>query len=149
MGDGGRRWAIEHGLQVCHPDDLLTEDSKSVYVNHMERLEKCCDSSSDEDGSGKLDTVGAVGVDGMGNVCAACSSGGISLKYPGRIGQAACYGSGCWAIDGNEDNPAVGICTTGTGEHIIKTFLARECAEQLHIRYILTTHSENVPLLSN
>lgn len=91
MGDGGRRWAIEHGLQVCHPDDLLTEDSKSVYVNHMERLEKCCDSSSDEDGSGKLDTVGAVGVDGMGNVCAACSSGGISLKYPGRIGQVCMH----------------------------------------------------------
>lgn len=38
-------------------------------------------------GSGCLDTVGAVVVDLEGNVAAAVSSGGLAMKHPGRIGQ--------------------------------------------------------------
>lgn len=40
-----------------------------------------------EDGSGCLDTVGAVVVDLEGNVAAAVSSGGLAMKHPGRVGQ--------------------------------------------------------------
>ena len=92
VGDGARRWASDHDIEVCHPDGLLTQHTKEVYVDHMERLEKCSGSllssrSGNVSKERQLDTVGAVGVDSMGNVCAACSSGGISLKYPGRIGQ--------------------------------------------------------------
>ena len=48
-----------------------------------------------DDGVG--DTVGVVVLDRAGNVASTVSSGGIALKQPGRVGQASCFGCGCWA----------------------------------------------------
>jgi hypothetical protein len=38
-----------------------------------------------------LDTVGAVCMDAYGNLAAACSSGGVALKHPGRVGQVSLF----------------------------------------------------------
>lgn len=43
------------------------------------------------------DTVGVVVLDRSGQVASTVSSGGIALKQPGRVGQASCFGCGCWA----------------------------------------------------
>ncbi|XP_052276360.1 threonine aspartase 1-like isoform X2 [Dreissena polymorpha] len=78
------------------------------------------------------DTVGAVCVDCNGNMASGVSSGGISLKQPGRIGSATMFGAGCWAS--NPTGPSdvgVAVATTGTGEHLMRTLLAKECAEVL------------------
>lgn len=76
-----------------------------------------------------LDTVGAICLDMKGEAAAGVSSGGISLKSPGRVGQATMYGCGCWADNEvREDSRAVAASTSGTGEYIIKTMLAKECA---------------------
>ena len=66
-----------------------------------------------------LDTIGAIAISRDGQSAAAVSSGGVALKTPGRIGQAAIYGAGCWAEDGNA------ATTSGTGEQLIKTNFAR------------------------
>lgn len=79
------------------------------------------------------DTVGAVCVDAQGRVSAGVSSGGIALKVDGRVGEAAVYGAGCWAQDGDPETgrPAVAVSVTGVGERVMAALLARTCAAAL------------------
>ncbi|KAL3872921.1 hypothetical protein ACJMK2_036096 [Sinanodonta woodiana] len=79
------------------------------------------------------DTVGSVCIDCHGNLAAGVSSGGISLKQPGRIGPAAVYGAGCWATNSSPTGrPGVAVVTSGTGEHLMRTLLAKSCAENMY-----------------
>jgi len=83
-----------------------------------------------DDGVG--DTVGVVVLDRAGNVASTVSSGGIALKQPGRVGQASCFGCGCWAQKPiKQGSSSTAVSTTGCGEHLVRTFLARECGEAL------------------
>jgi len=71
-----------------------------------------------------LDTVGAVAVDKEGNVAAATSTGGISLKVPGRIGDSPLIGCGNYA-----DNEAGACSATGIGEIAIRLVLAKNTCD--------------------
>lgn len=57
--------------------------------------------------------------------------GGILLKRPGRVGQAALYGSGVWADSYDPDDASIAVCTTGCGEYLMQTLLAKEIATDL------------------
>ncbi|EMP31752.1 Threonine aspartase 1 [Chelonia mydas] len=82
------------------------------------QLKKRRQSSEKENDSGTLDTVGAVVVDQEGNVAAAVSSGGLALKHPGRVGQAALYGCGCWAENIGVHNPYSTAVSTSAQQHV-------------------------------
>ncbi|XP_069706247.1 threonine aspartase 1 isoform X5 [Phaenicophaeus curvirostris] len=107
--------------------------------------------------SGTLDTVGAVVVDQEGNVAAAVSSGGLALKHPGRVGQAALYGCGCWAENTGVHTPySTAVSTSGCGEHLVRTILARECScalqtEDAHQALLETMQNKFIgsPFLAN
>ncbi|KAF9277663.1 hypothetical protein BGZ88_001032 [Linnemannia elongata] len=75
------------------------------------------------------DTVGAICIDDQGRVAAGVSSGGIAMKFPGRVSEAALFGAGCWAQDTTEDTDGFACSLTGAGEQITKTLLARTCME--------------------
>ncbi|GAB5569425.1 threonine aspartase 1 isoform X5 [Prionailurus iriomotensis] len=141
VGEGAYRWAVDHGIPSCPPNIMTTRFSLAAFKRNKRKLElaervetdfiqlkKRRQSSEKENDSGTLDTVGAVVVDHEGNVAAAVSSGGLALKHPGRVGQAALYGCGCWAENTGAHNP---YSTARCGEHLVRTILARECSHAL------------------
>ncbi len=106
-GYGAEKFALEHGIALCDPRDLITETEARLWASL----------------SGKLvnfGTVGAVAVDAYGNLASGTSTGGTLFKHPGRVGDSALVGCGCYA-----DNSAAAISTTGHGESIMKVVLAK------------------------
>jgi beta-aspartyl-peptidase (threonine type) len=69
-------------------------------------------------------TVGAVARDARGHLAAATSTGGTSMKRPGRIGDTALVGCGTYA-----DDALAAVSCTGDGERIIQLTLARHAAD--------------------
>ncbi|KAJ6594084.1 nucleophile aminohydrolase [Mycena capillaripes] len=85
------------------------------------------------------DTVGAVAfVGASGELASGVSSGGILLKYPGRIGEAAVFGAGCWAqapapdSDGRRRKVGMACSVSGAGEYIVRASLARRIRDTLN-----------------
>eukprot|EP00094_Tigriopus_californicus_P007978 TCALIF_07680-PA protein Name:"Similar to TASP1 Threonine aspartase 1 (Homo sapiens)" AED:0.06 eAED:0.06 QI:0/0/0/0.5/1/1/2/0/360 len=158
VGHGAKDWAIKRGLPGLEEDKLISEKSGKLYKYYKRKLElynerqvtkkvkllpveviNVEDEDDKEDRAPELDkppeddkvtdTVGVVAIDQFGNVASSVSSGGIALKQPGRVGQASCFGCGCWAQNkmGPRDQ-TIGVSTTGCGEYLVRTFLAREVA---------------------
>jgi beta-aspartyl-peptidase (threonine type) len=76
----------------------------------------------------QLDTVGAVAQDRSGNIAAATSSGGIGLKFPGRIGDTPLIGCGTYA-----DDESGGCSATGIGEIAMRLVLAKKVCDEMHV----------------
>ncbi|XP_062864384.1 threonine aspartase 1 isoform X2 [Trichomycterus rosablanca] len=154
VGVGAHEWALMHGIPPCPSEKLATKLSLSAYrrnkrkmelaermeseQNHGKRLRQSGGTQGgepvalEEPVSSSLDTVGAVVVDQLGNVAAAVSSGGLAMKHPGRVGQAAQYGCGCWAENARDTRPySTAVSTSGCGEHLMRTMLAKECSVAL------------------
>ncbi|XP_001947449.1 threonine aspartase 1 isoform X1 [Acyrthosiphon pisum] len=129
VGLGAHEYAIANNIVAVDPFNLISEKSKKDFVHNKYKVinQKY---SNCQAGNSRLDTVGCVGMDKLGNVAASSSSGGILLKQDGRVGQAALLGSGCWAQNMSDD-VAMAVTTSGCGEHLIKTNLAREMSKQL------------------
>ena len=77
-------------------------------------------------GFGSHDTVGAVALDGRGNLAAATSTGGTLNKTPGRVGDSSLIGCGCYA-----DNLAGAVSLTGWGEPIMKLVLGKWATDRV------------------
>nr|XP_009491932.1 PREDICTED: threonine aspartase 1 [Pelecanus crispus] len=165
VGEGAYRWAVDHGIPACPPGFSLAafkrnkrklELAEKVETDLIQ-LKKRRQSNEKENDSGTLDTVGAVVVDQEGNVAAAVSSGGLALKHPGRVGQAALYGCGCWAENTGAHTPySTAVSTSGCGEHLVRTILARECScalqtEDAHQALLETMQNKFIgsPFLAN
>jgi beta-aspartyl-peptidase (threonine type) len=106
-GYGAEQFALEHGIAHCEPQELITRHEADLWASHSGRI-------------ATLGTVGAVALDAHGNLAAGTSTGGTAFKYPGRIGDSALVGCGCYA-----DNLAGAVSTTGHGESMMKIVFAK------------------------
>ncbi len=109
--------AASMGLALDDPESLVTDRTRRLFEQRREQ-DPAAGSTA------WLDTVGAVALDAEGHVAAAVSTGGMSLKRPGRIGDSPIVGAGFWADD------RMGACvTTGVGEVLLRQGVARRCVQ--------------------
>ena len=114
---GSDALAGEFDVPACEPDELLTERARGIW-------ERRCADARQPGRSPWLDTVGAVALDAQGHVAAAVSTGGMSLKRAGRVGDSPVVGCGFWADD------RAGACvSTGLGEVLLREGTARRCVQ--------------------
>lgn len=79
--------------------------------------------------SGRFGTVGAVALDAAGHLAAATSTGGMTNKQAGRVGDSPLIGAGCYA-----DDASCAVSCTGTGEAFIRLVAAHEVSALMRHR---------------
>lgn len=126
-GAGAEKFAAVKGLQIVKPDYFRTEKTWNALqrVLKAEREKKITHQQLQPAADNKFGTVGAVALDKHGNITAGTSTGGMTNKRYGRIGDSPIIGAGTYA------NEQVGISCTGWGEFFIRSTAARTVAAKM------------------
>ncbi|MCJ7453504.1 MAG: isoaspartyl peptidase/L-asparaginase [Steroidobacteraceae bacterium] len=121
-GPGADDFAIEMGLEQVPNEYFSTERRRAELERHLRGEAR----SGDE---AVLGTVGAVALDSHGNLAAATSTGGMTGKKWGRIGDSPIIGAGTYAA-----NDCCAVSATGHGEYFIRAAVAHEIASLMRYR---------------
>ena len=108
---GAERVAKDAGLDIVYPSYFYQKDR----LDDAKRIKK---------EKNKMGTVGVVALDMEGNITAGTSTGGMTNKMPGRIGDSPIIGAGTWA-----ENNVCGVSATGHGEYFIRFNVANEICD--------------------
>ena len=119
--DGADRFALDEGL----PQEELGYFEIAERRRQLEEL-RARPESEQFDVHLKYGTVGAVACDSAGHVAAATSTGGLTGKRWGRIGDSPIIGAGCFA-----DDRACAVSSTGAGEYFLRVGVAHEIAARV------------------
>ena len=128
VGDGAEKFAEENGFEFVDPSYFDT-DFRRHQLERAKAHGEALILESDDDLMMPLDekkfgTVGAVALDMDGNLAAATSTGGLTNKRWGRVGDTPIIGAGTYA-----DNNSCAVSGTGAGEYFIRATVARSiCA---------------------
>ncbi|TVR83656.1 MAG: isoaspartyl peptidase/L-asparaginase [Saprospirales bacterium] len=121
-GKGARRFAEKMGFERVEPDYFFTLERAKQLKAARKRDKILLDHSHDE----KHGTVGAVALDMNGDLAAATSTGGLTNKKFGRVGDSPLLGAGTWA-----ENKVCAVSCTGQGEAFIRSATAYELAARI------------------
>jgi L-asparaginase / beta-aspartyl-peptidase len=117
IGEGALAFCREQRVRFAEPDYFSTEERLRELLEVLEKRRR----DAAEEG-----TVGAVARDRDGNLAAATSTGGMTGKTPGRVGDSPIIGAGTYA-----DNATCAVSATGHGEFFIRYGAAFEIAARL------------------
>ena len=130
IGEGAEKFARENGVETVPQSYFFTqrrfdalkriqeEEKKKAEAAKEGKKVSLVESKKDENRHG---TVGAVAVDKFGNLAAATSTGGMTNKKFGRVGDAPIIGAGTYA-----NNNSCAVSATGWGEYFIRLGVARD-----------------------
>jgi L-asparaginase / beta-aspartyl-peptidase len=144
-GKGAEQFAAANNCVIVEPSYFFTqprwdalqrvkaEDSSKMEIDHNKHQPidsvknlPMAYTESYEHHTSKFGTVGAVALDKMGNLAAATSTGGMTNKKWGRVGDAPIIGAGTYA-----DNNTCAVSCTGWGEYFIRAVVAKSISDQL------------------
>jgi len=121
-GDKAIEFAVENGFEVLPEGSLITEYAKQALEQWKQK--RNVKFAPTEVGPGEVGTVGAIAMDQYGNIAVGTSTGGITGKYEGRIGDTPIIGAGTYCAKN------IGVSTTGHGETIMKSSLAHDIVKR-------------------
>lgn len=120
---GADRFAVEQGLEQVDPAYFETPERRRQWQEFRARKVGYFDVDM------KYGTVGAVAMDGKGHVAAATSTGGLTGKRWGRIGDSPVIGAGTYA-----DDRACAVSATGAGEYFVRIGVAHEICARVRLK---------------
>jgi L-asparaginase / beta-aspartyl-peptidase len=122
-GEGADLFSREQGLEQADPEWFAIDWRRA----QLDEVRASPGAWFDEEM--KYGTVGAVALDVHGHVAAGTSTGGVTGKRWGRIGDTPIIGAGTWA-----DDRSCAVSATGKGEYFIRTAVAHEIASRIRLK---------------
>lgn len=113
IGKGAEKFAKDQGLEIVDPSYFFDQKRWDQYLKNKGKSEL---KNSNDTIHG---TVGVVALDKYGNLAAGTSTGGLSNKKYGRVGDSPIIGAGTYA-----NNKTCAVSCTGTGEYFIRNVVA-------------------------
>lgn len=129
IGQGAMDFAKTQGVEQEPLEYFLTEKREQQWEEAQKQDKIVLDHTSSEEMEKKFGTVGALARDIHGNLAAATSTGGITNKKFGRVGDSPIIGAGVFA-----DNETCAVSATGYGEQFIRTTLAKTVSEYVQYK---------------
>lgn len=147
IGDGAEQFAKEQKIELVDEKYFWTQqrwdDLQKVLKEEKDKIEKVEKGKSEsskpsissnstpasQESRNRFGTVGAVALDRNGDLAAGTSTGGMTNKKYGRVGDAPIIGAGTYA-----NNDSCGISGTGWGEYFIRLGVARDVASLVEYR---------------
>ncbi len=130
VGRGAEIFATKQGLEIVDPAYFWTEPRwkaiQEIWKQEQEKRRSELKLKGEAYG-----TVGAVALDHQGNLAAGTSTGGMTNKMLGRVGDSPIIGAGTYA-----DNDAAAISCTGHGEFFIRFAVAHEIVSQMKYKKV-------------
>lgn len=121
-GNGAEIFATENGLEIVNPSYFFTEKAmKSLERLKASERNKVASFYNEDIKESKFGTVGCAALDKFGNLAAGTSTGGMTNKRWGRIGDAPIIGAGTYA-----NNNTCAVSSTGWGEYFIRGMVAHD-----------------------
>lgn len=140
VGSGAENFAVEQGLEMVEPSYFFIQHRwnqlQKAIASEQVALDHDIETDSRDQGDEKYGTVGAVALDCHGNLAAGTSTGGLTNKRFGRVGDTPVIGAGTYA-----DNRSVAVSATGTGEMFIRTAAAFQTAIQVRLQQMPITQA--------
>ncbi|MGB3543305.1 isoaspartyl peptidase/L-asparaginase family protein, partial [Rubrivirga sp.] len=123
-GDGAEELALQQSIAMV-PNSYFHSDRRFQSLLRVQERERSTSGSLGPEPWQMTGTVGAVALSAQGHIAAGTSTGGMTNKRWGRIGDAPIIGAGTFA------DRAMGVSATGHGEYFIRLGIARDIAARM------------------